>query len=171
MPNRTIHKLADIRSAREFDHAVFTPKPRAKLETAYKRHPYTPNNWRASHEDSPWIARLFVGFSVGDVPTYNMMSLVKLVKRVRKAQTGKADSSFVYQKGIYTHHAGAEVIEDAAQVLLLNDPGSKVTKQQFIDQMLELAEVIREEMQQETVIVEIQKGGIVYETWGVDGDG
>jgi len=122
-------------------------------------------NWRTT--EAPWAARLFVGFNVGDEPTYSMDDLISLVKAVRKKQRAALDSTFIYQKGVYTHEDDHGVVtEDGAQVIILNlDPAT--SKDVFEAQMIELANVIVGEMQQETVIVEMQQGGIVREIIGV----
>jgi len=130
-----------------------------------KRSQFLTPNWRSS--EPTWAARLFVGFSVGETPTYEMDDLIQIVRRVRNAQGVAEDSSYVFQRGVYTHEDGSGTVqEDGAQVILLNlDPG--VTKQQFEKQMIELANVLVDEMEQETVIVEMQRGGIVQEVIGV----
>lgn len=139
-------------------------KPNGKPRVLASSRLLTPN-WRS--KDAPWAARLLVGFNVGEIPTYEMEDLIALVRRVREKQGAPLDSSFVYQKGIYTHHDGHGVVtEDGAQVIILNlDPGT--SREVFEAQMIELANVIVGEMGQETVIVEMQRGGVVQETIGV----
>lgn len=113
-------------------------------------------------------ATLFVGFSVGDKPVWSMGDLITLVKKVRKAQVKHPDSSFLYQKGIYTHESdGTVVTEDGAQVIILNVPPMFRRASVFRKNMVKLAETICRDMQQETVIVRIDKNGIVDETIGV----
>ena len=111
-------------------------------------------------------ARLIVGFSVGQVPTYSIDDLISIVERVRMEQTGNPSASFVAQRGIYQHHDGKTIVhEDGAQVFVINL--SDLTDEEFTDQMVYLAEVIASEMRQEEVIVEIQVNGISQETIGV----
>ena len=146
-------------------YGTFKPN-RGRPELAYARSKLMqPNNWKST--DATWAARIFVGFNVGETPTYTMDDLIALVKKARKAQVGRADSTFIYQKGIYTHSDGkTEVTEDGAQVVFINlDPS--VTPEDFEAQMVALAEVIVQEMQQETVIVELQRNGIVQAVIGV----
>lgn len=148
----------------------FAPSRKHKPNFAYKKHSYlTPNNWES--EDN-WAARLFVGFSVDDVPTYDIEDLISIVKRVRQEQVGKPDASFLYQRGIYSHkEAGGKVVtEDGAQVILIKlDPDT--TPRQFERQIVDLADEIRESFQQEEVIVEIQNNGLVKKVIGVDAEG
>lgn len=110
-------------------------------------------------------ARLIVGFSVRSKPTYKLDDLVAIVERVRREQADNPSASFVAQRGIYQHHDGETVTEDGAQVFIINL--SNLSPDEFTAQMVELAEVIAREMQQEEVIVEIQENGISQETIGV----
>lgn len=47
-------------------------------------------NWRSS--EPTWAARLFVGFNVGDTPTYEMDDLIQIVRRVRREQGAESTS-------------------------------------------------------------------------------
>ena len=115
-----------------------------------------------------YSATLFVGFSVGNKPTWNMNDLIKLVKAVRIKQVKHPDSSFLYQKGIYTHESNGEVVtEDGAQVIILNVPPMVRKLTVFRRNMITLGETICREMKQETVIVRLDKNGIAQETIGV----
>lgn len=147
----------------------FKPNRKSGPKLAYKTHPFlTPNSWDS--EEEVWSARFFVGFNVGDDPKYDMEDLIKLVKRVRKQQTNKPDSTFIYQRGVFTHDNGKEVTENGAQVVLLNID-SPVPVRQFYRDMIQLGEVIREELEQETVILQVQKDGIVKRVIGIDKEG
>lgn len=142
-------------------------RPNGKVTSSSRRNPVlNANGW--SSEDAVWAARIFVGFNVGEEPRYTMDDLVEIVRRVRREQIGKADATFLYQRGIYTHSSdGKEVTEDGAQAILLNlDPS--IGPKQFEAQMKELATTIADEMQQELVIVEIQRNGVTQIVLGVD---
>lgn len=100
-----------------------------------------------------------------------MIDLVKLVKRIRIEQVGHPDSSFIYQKGVYTHQSdGMIVTEDAAQVVLLNVDPVYRKRSVFRQNVVDLAEKICRELKQETVIIRIDKNGIAEETVGISGD-
>lgn len=115
-----------------------------------------------------YAATLFVGFSVGDKPTWTMGYLIALVKKTRIKQVKHPDSSFLYQKGIYTHESGGKVVtEDGAQVIILNVPPMVRKPVVFRKHMIRLAETICKDMKQETVIVRIDKNGVHDETIGV----
>jgi hypothetical protein len=123
-----------------------------------------------------YASRIFVGFNVGDRPTWTMEDLVRLVKSVRLRQVGKADHTILYQKGVYTSKKSGKqkpITEEGGQIIILNlkefmkPKDRKKAKEVFRAQMVSLADRIIEEMHQEMVIVEIQKDGIRVETVGV----
>jgi hypothetical protein len=120
-----------------------------------------------------YSARVVVGFNVDGEPMWEMDDLVALVRRVREEQVGTPDSTFLYQRGLYTSkkrvEGGKPAVEDedGGQVIIINLPEFGATYKRFHDQMVSLAEVIASEFDQEEVILEIQKGGISKETLGV----
>lgn len=127
--------------------------------------------WEA---DEPLYAgRLFVGFNVGDEERWSMDDVVRLVRRVRGAQVQDPSSTFVYQRGLYSHHEGPGeghvVDEEGAQIIVLNLPEFGVSPRDFEKQIVTLAEELATELEQETVIVEIQRGGVTAKTIAVAG--
>lgn len=110
-------------------------------------------------------ARIIVGFNVGGEPKWTLDDLIPIVKRVRTEQVGNPSSSFIAQRGVYQHHSGQIVTEDGAQVIIIDTFGT--AKQKFERQMVELAEIVCRELQQDEAIVEIQKNGISEKTIGV----
>ena len=133
------------------------------------------NNPEFWNDTDPMFAgRLFVGFNVGDHPKYTMEDLTRIVKRVRIEQVGKGDHSILYQKGVYTSRREGQgpVTEQGGQVIILNlaeyiKPGDHDPKGSFRAQLVALADTIIVEMEQEEVIIEIQKDGNRVETIGV----
>lgn len=123
-----------------------------------------PEAWESS--DPPVAARLFVGFNVGPRAVWSVEDLVPLVRRVREQQGHKADASFLLQKGIYTSEKDGSVVEeDGAQVIVLDLDGTPEKK--FKREMVELGETIATVLEQEAVILEMQKGGITTSTVGI----
>lgn len=162
---------ANVRQRATWSGGSFIPNRTDGPKLAYKQHPFlTPNSWDEAGD--VWAARIFVGFSVGERPVYNIDDLIRIVKRVRRKQTGSPDATFIFQKGVYTHQEGPlkgqSVTEDGAQAVLLNLDGTSVRR--FYADIIELAEIIREEMQQEMVIVDVQKNGISVRTLGIDAE-
>lgn len=103
--------------------------------------------------------RLIVGFNVEGEPKYTLKDLVAIVTEVRREQVGDPSSTFISQTGIYQHKkSGLMVQEDGAQVVIIDTSDTK--KKKFTRQMLDLAEIIVKRMEQEMVIVEIQKNGV-----------
>jgi len=129
----------------------------------YRRNKKT---WEAGAET--WSARLFVGFNVGGETVWDMADLIDTVRRARDAQTGDPSSSFVYQRGIYRHRSGEVVEEPGAQVIIINTTGA--TPPQWEEQMVGLAEAIAGELDQEEVVVELQRSGIVQRVFGVSAE-
>ncbi len=148
-------------------HPSGTFRPTGRLER------YGDESWMRTHNPRGWksartvVGRLFVGFSVGEVPTYTLDNLIPIVERVRTAQTGNPSASFVAQRGIYQSRKTRQVVnEDGAQIFIINTDG--VDDDVFADQMVELAETIAREFQQEEVIVEIQVNGISQYSMGIE---
>lgn len=112
-----------------------------------------------------FAARIFVGLSVGEDATYTVDDVVSAVVEARKAQGAGPDASILSQRGIYEDKQNRTIIEDSVQVVILDLAGLK--KKEFTDQMLDVAEALLEEFEQETVIVEIQKKGVTTDVYGV----
>ncbi|OHB76273.1 MAG: hypothetical protein A2Z34_05685 [Planctomycetes bacterium RBG_16_59_8] len=111
-------------------------------------------------------ARLLVGFSVNEVPTWTMDDLIPVVREVRETQR-KQGASFVAQKGIYQskRKSGKVVVEDGAQVIIIDI--WKTPLKEFENEMVFLAEVLAGKLKQEEVVVEIQANGITRKTMGI----
>lgn len=112
-------------------------------------------------------ARIIVGFNVGDVPTWTLDDLTAIVREIRQQQAGDPSASFVMQRGIYQHRDASKrvVQEDGAQVFIIDTTG--LAEAVFEDQMVWLAEQIAGRLQQETVILEIQRNGITQRVHGI----
>jgi hypothetical protein len=128
-------------------------------ETSYRRNP------EAWDTKTTLAARIFVGFNVGDTPTYKLDDLVKVTSKIRLEQ-GKPNASFLAQKGIYQHKDGTGIVtEDSGQIIIIDVWSTP--KKAFRAEMIELAETIARRMHQEEVVVELQKNGVTQETIGV----
>ncbi len=130
---------------------------------ASRRH--NPAAWRSS---DTYAARIIIGFSVGDQPTWTLEDLVSFVREFRTAQ-GKPDASFLSQRGVYQHREGSKagevVTEDSAQVLIVDVWDTP--RDEFVDEITALAEHFCRVMEQESVIVEFQKNGVTQEVLGI----
>lgn len=109
-------------------------------------------------------ARLLVGLSVKNVPTYSVKDVVKLVYDTRIEQGRTVNASIVAQKGIFSGSTGI-IEEDSVQIIILDL--DNLSREVFRADMFALAEKIARQMQQEIVILELQKKGIVIHTYGV----
>lgn len=144
-------------------------KPQGNFQFSGPR--INPLEWKS--QDAPYMARILVGFNVGEKPAYSMSDLIPIVRNFLRLHGLPEDSSFVYQKGVYTHSKDGKVIqEDGAQVIILKVPYTawdNVTSRRFPRLMQWLAETIATQLQQEEVIVETSKGGKVIATFGMSG--
>ena len=111
-------------------------------------------------------ARLFVGFNVQGVPRWSLDDLLPIVERVRVAQTGDPNSTFLFTRGLYRNKSGLiERGEQGAQVIIVDERSR--TAAEFENEMVALAEAIAAGMDQEKVFVELLRAGNPQETVAV----
>ncbi len=111
-------------------------------------------------------ARLFVGFNVNNKPRWSIDDVVPIVTRVRDKQTGDPSASYLIQRGVYKHHNGKGVVqEDSAQVIVIDTTGAKLPV--FREQMVKLGEEIAGKLKQESVILELQRGGVSQGSYSI----
>jgi hypothetical protein len=142
-------------------------RPSGPIETYTLVDGYEPNppvtRWRDPGQ-LMLSARFVVGFNVKSKPTWTVDDLIKVVRSKRSKQHQKPDSSFIAQRGIYS--GGRKlVVEDGAQVVIFNI--FKVRDKTFVNQMIAVADEIADKLKQDTVILEIQRGGVVEESMGI----
>jgi hypothetical protein len=112
-------------------------------------------------------ARIFVGLKVGTRVKWKVADVVKIVWEVREKQKQSPDASILAQSGIYKDHKGRRIVEPSVQIIIMDFAGS--SKETFLKEMEALAESLREKLQQETVILEIQNRGIIEDVYSVTG--
>lgn len=151
----------------------FVPNGRVAIAGRKPAAALSPNRTLWEADEPMYAARLFVGFNVGGETQWTMDDAVRIVRRVRGDQVHDPSSSFLYQRGLYTHvERGGEreiVDEPGAQIIILNLPDFGVSPREFERQMVELGEALAEDLEQEAVIVEIQKAGMTAKTISVAG--
>jgi hypothetical protein len=127
-----------------------------------------PNRRTWAQHDPVQAARLFVGFNVGERPAWTVETLIGMVREIRQEQGFSPAASFVAQKGMYVHqHSGELIEEDGAQVIILNVDDTPPAKcERAVEQ---LGVKLADELMQEEVILELQRGGVVYQTMGLSG--
>jgi hypothetical protein len=116
-----------------------------------------------------WSARLFVGLSVGKKATWKLEDVVTAVRAYQKSKRRPQDSSFLLQRGVYTHRQKKRrhvVEEDSVQIIMLRT-SDRPSPQKWQEGILHLAEYLAETFQQESVIVEFQEGGVSQGTYEV----
>lgn len=125
-----------------------------------------PNRRLWDQHDPVQAARLFVGFKIQDRPVWDMESIIGLVREIRTEQGMSPASSFVAQKGLYVHKdSGKLVEEDGAQIIILNTDDTP--SRAFEDSVEQLGEKLADELLQDEVILELQRGGVAYRTLGL----
>jgi hypothetical protein len=116
-----------------------------------------------------YAARIFVGLMVGQENRWTVDDVIRITYEVRKRQAkgGPVEgASILAQHGIYEDVATRErVIEPSAQVVIIDLSGRE--KEAFVAEMQELAEALRAELEQQTVILEIQKKGVLEDVYSV----
>lgn len=140
----------------------FNPSGPTQTVTATNTARPNPLDWNST---TTRAARLFVGFKVGKKLTWKMNDLVKLVKKTRVEQVSSANSTYIAQRGIYTHRNGVVVDEPGAQVIIIDEQGT--SEAVFAGQMIALGEVIAKKLKQESIVVELQENGVVKRVMGV----
>ncbi len=105
-------------------------------------------------------ARLFVGFNVGDKPVWRTGQVYLLAYILRDRQikkSGKGAPAFTLYLGVGAFPGGAVVAsEHSAQLVFIN---FSQKGDAFIREMFELAQMLAENLHQESVLIEVQRQG------------
>lgn len=112
-----------------------------------------------------YSARIFIGLNVGTETKYTLEDVMREALRVRKKQGKGADGSFLAQKGIYEDRQGRTIEEPSVQIILIDLTGAD--DKTWTREMTELAQTLCTKFHQETVILEIQRRGIVEALYSV----
>jgi len=112
-----------------------------------------------------YSARLFVGLKVGRKLKWKIADVVKIVWDVRERQKATPDASILAQSGIYKDMKGRRIVEPSVQIIILDFSGQP--KEVFVYQMQTLGEALCRELEQETVILEIQNKGVIEDVYTV----
>jgi hypothetical protein len=115
--------------------------------------------------DGGYAARIFVGLNVGKETKWTIDDVIRIVVKTRKAQKRVPDASIIAQSGIYQDKTGDLVVEPSVQIVIIDLAGTP--KAAFLKEMKRLAELLRKQLQQETVILEIQKSGVSEDVYSV----
>lgn len=145
--------------------------PEGKLEWHGKR----PKSGVLKNPADVWggptfAARFFVGFNVGGQPRWELDDLVALVRATREGRGEPQDSTYIAQRGVFTHRDGKVVDEAGGQVIIFDqgeeqDESARMAR--FQEEMIAVGEEIARGLEQESVILEIQRNGVSLITMGV----
>lgn len=128
-------------------------------------------------------ARIHIGFNVGTEQRWTMTDVIDIIFNVRRAQVAKAiksgyakphphggdvGASFVARKGLWqpVHSKKAEP-EDGAEIMIMNIIHEHKAK--FRQDMINLAEVLADDLEQNSVLLEFQEYGVVKRILSIAG--
>lgn len=113
-------------------------------------------------------ARFFVGLNVGVETKWTERDVVDAVVRIRRAQGAVPGASILSQRGIYEDQSRRIIDEPSVQIIIIDFDG--VSQDAFTKEMIALGEQLARELQQETVLLEIQKRGVVEDQYTLTPD-
>jgi hypothetical protein len=112
-------------------------------------------------------ARFLIGFNVNREPRWTESDLIQFFIAIREAQGRSAGATFFSQRGIWQPLGGArDPDEEGAQILILNEDG--LDEEAFTDEMATLGEELARKMEQDVVLLDIQKRGVVVTSLRLD---
>lgn len=111
-------------------------------------------------ERDPWAAdglaaRLIVGLKVGNESKWTIDDVMRTTYEFLTDAKLPGNSSFLAQKGIY-----GGIFEDSVQVLVFDEAFPPTPIDAWTKVILALGAFLRQRLEQESVIVEIQRGGV-----------
>jgi len=136
-------------------------QPQGRLSEETPRH--AASEGRRAEPVSRLSARLFVGLNVGTKTVWNERAVVDAVLRIRREQGAAPGATILSQRGIYEDSERRVIDEPSVQIIILDFAGTEL--EVFREQMLSLGETLSREFQQEEVLLEIQRRGIVEEQY------
>lgn len=161
----------DLREAvcRLGDHTViFRPKGKVVCHEKGGGRKSTAAEARKSFGKGGPSARIFMGLSVGEDATFTVDDVVQAVARIRRARSLTPNASILSQKGIYEDRQKRLIVEDSVQIVIIDVDGTPI--EEFKEEVLDLADELIDEFEQEEIVVELQDAGIVQELFSVTAD-
>jgi hypothetical protein len=113
-------------------------------------------------------ARFFVGLNVGTETKWTERDVIDAVVRIRRAQGASPGASIMSQRGIYEDQSKRIIDEPSVQIIIIDFDGT--AQETFTGEMIALGESLTRELQQETILLEIQKRGIVEDQYTLTPD-
>lgn len=106
-------------------------------------------------------ARISVGLSVGNHPTWTVSDTIAVTKRVLLAQDRDPGASFISQRGIYQSETGEIVEEESVQIVIYNV--GQVANDVFRSGIIKLAKEFVRALKQERVYIEFEHHSVTKE--------
>ena len=142
-PDGPLH-IVHVRAERKHGRGAHEASPEDELPFNSEREPW---------DTTGLSARLFVGLKVGKTLKWSIDDVMKATYGYLKVPDNlPGNSTFIAQKGWYRG-----VMEDSVQIVLFDENG--LSFDMWTTKMLTLGAFLRQRFEQESVIVEIQKGG------------
>jgi len=115
------------------------------------------------------VARMFVGLSDAKGGSYTMENLITLTRVFLRKVNFPQDSSFLSQKGVYTYKKGdleGMTVQEESAIIVIIKTDSDISVKDFEDMTVKLAEFLCREMNQESIVIDLQESGVsqhIYE--------
>lgn len=124
----------------------------------------------AARRDDPsrLAARLFVGLNVGTETKWTEHDVIDAVVRIRRAQGASPGATILSQRGIYEDRSKRIIDEPSLQIIIIDF--DKTPKRKFTKEMIELGEDLTIELQQESILLEIQRRGLIEDQYTISPD-
>ena len=107
--------------------------------------------------------RIVVGFNVGAKTVWRLQDLVKAVRTIREAQGRTAGATFLAQRGIYQTAVKGKLVQEPGAQIIIQNIWDLAPKAAFIKDMRGIAKKLTVMLKQESVLLEVQKGGrVIY---------
>lgn len=135
---------------------------------------YAPNGikWESYNGLSGYF---FIGLNVGDRRKWGLWDVVDSVRSLLRGMGRDEDSSYIVQRGVYTHakeegqpdDAPRKVIEEPSVQVVVFDSYPATKPEVFLKQMQDIGTALAEKLQQETIIVDVRRANVSIGTYGM----
>lgn len=136
---------------------------------------YAPNGikWESYNGLSGYF---FIGLNVGDKRKWGLWDVVDSVRSLLRGMGREEDSSYIVQRGVYTHakeegqpdDAPRKVVEEPSVQVVVFDSYPATKPEVFVKQMQDIGAALAEKLQQETIIVDVRRANVSVGTFGME---
>jgi hypothetical protein len=108
-------------------------------------------------------ARIFIGLNIGGEEAIDTEEIIDFIIEWRTEHGDNPSMSVLTQRGVYQNARGEVIQEPSLQIVILEF--GDLAKNEFANEMTALGEALAEAFEQDEVIVEIQKRGVVRDVF------